>query len=199
MGAYSPLPWAPAGLADEVVARDRAADGRGDGAPRHPVQRPALRRARAHLGRAEGRRVQRPLRRSRDPGRPRPARRARSPSCSRGDAPTWSTDSAVTVVVAAPGYPDVPQLGGEITGLEAAAAVPGASVAARRDAPAGQRAARRHGRPGARGHRTGCGPVRCARMCVRGRPAHPHRGRPARPHRHCSEPLLSAAAAPAAG
>jgi phosphoribosylamine--glycine ligase len=47
----------------------------------------------------------------------------------RGEAPTWSDTSAVTVVVAAPGYPDAPKLGGEITGLEAAAAVKGASVA----------------------------------------------------------------------
>ncbi len=34
----------------------------------------------------------------------------------------------MTVVVAAPGYPDAPELGGEITGLDAAAAVAGASV-----------------------------------------------------------------------
>ncbi len=45
-----------------------------------------------------------------------------------GKPATWSSDFAVTVVVAAPGYPDSPQLGGEITGVEAAAAVPGASV-----------------------------------------------------------------------
>ena len=32
MGAYSPLPWAPAGLVDEVLATVLAADGRRDGA-----------------------------------------------------------------------------------------------------------------------------------------------------------------------
>jgi phosphoribosylamine--glycine ligase len=45
-----------------------------------------------------------------------------------GQPPSWSDASAVTVVIAAPGYPDAPRLGGEITGLAAAAAVPGASL-----------------------------------------------------------------------
>jgi phosphoribosylamine--glycine ligase len=45
-----------------------------------------------------------------------------------GATPSWSERFAVTVVVAAPGYPDAPRLGGEITGLDAAAAVPGASI-----------------------------------------------------------------------
>ena len=98
------------------------------------------------------------------------ARPARSPSCcARRAARPGATDAAVTVVVAAPGYPDAPQLGGEITGLEAAAAVPGASVlhaGTRREAD---------GRLVASGGRvlavTGLGsrPVGCARMCVRGR------------------------------
>src|SRR3954452_22491682 len=38
-----------------------------------------------------------------------------------GRPATWSSDFAVTVVIAAPGYPDSPRLGGEITGAEAAA------------------------------------------------------------------------------
>ena len=52
MGAYSPLPWAPADLVDEVVERVAAPDDRRDGPPRHPVLRRPVRRARAHVVRA---------------------------------------------------------------------------------------------------------------------------------------------------
>ena len=45
-----------------------------------------------------------------------------------GDTPEWSGEAAVTVVVAAPGYPGSPQLGGTIGGLTEAAAVPGVTV-----------------------------------------------------------------------
>ena len=37
----------------------------------------------------------------------------------------WDRDSALGVVLAAPGYPDTPQLGGAIAGLEQAAQLPG--------------------------------------------------------------------------
>jgi phosphoribosylamine---glycine ligase len=40
----------------------------------------------------------------------------------------WAPGAAVTVVIAAAGYPDAPAAGGEITGLANAAAVPGAYV-----------------------------------------------------------------------
>ena len=40
----------------------------------------------------------------------------------------WTAGAAVTVVVAAAGYPDAPRSGDPITGLDAAAAVHGASV-----------------------------------------------------------------------
>ena len=54
MGAYAPLPWAPAGLADEVLDRGhRARHGRA-APPRHAVPRPAVRRPALT---AQGRRV----------------------------------------------------------------------------------------------------------------------------------------------
>ena len=68
MGAYTPLPWAPAGLVEEVtelVLQPTVDEMR---APRHPVRRAAVRRARAHPPRHPGGGVQRPLRRPRDPG-----------------------------------------------------------------------------------------------------------------------------------
>ena len=54
MGAYTPLPWAPDDLVEEVSRRVLAADRRRDGAPRHAVPGPALRRPRAHQPRAYG-------------------------------------------------------------------------------------------------------------------------------------------------
>ena len=54
MGAYTPLPWAPAGLVERGAPHGAAADRRRDGPPRHAVRRPALRRPRAHLPRAPG-------------------------------------------------------------------------------------------------------------------------------------------------
>jgi phosphoribosylamine--glycine ligase len=42
--------------------------------------------------------------------------------------PVWREESSVTVVMAAEGYPGSPGRGGAITGLEAAAAVPGVQV-----------------------------------------------------------------------
>ena len=81
MGAYAPLPWAPPGLATEIVA-DVVATGRGgDGAARHAVLRAAVRGAGAHVGRARGGRVQLPVRRPGDPGRARAAATPRSAGC----------------------------------------------------------------------------------------------------------------------
>ena len=54
MGAYTPLPWAPADLVEEVLPRRAAAHGRRDGAPGHAVHRAALRRPRADQPRAPG-------------------------------------------------------------------------------------------------------------------------------------------------
>ena len=89
MGAYAPLPWAPPGLVDDVLATVLQPTVDEMAPPRRALQRAALRRAGAHLARRAGGRVQRPLRRPGDrrsccrcwrrrwPGcctRPRPAR-----------------------------------------------------------------------------------------------------------------------------
>ena len=76
MGAYTPLPWAPDDLVAEVTPRVLVPTVAGDGPPRHAVPGPALRRPRADQPRRAGRRVQRPLRRPRDPGAARAARHA---------------------------------------------------------------------------------------------------------------------------
>ncbi len=62
MGAYTPLPWAPPGLVEEVTPDRAPADGRRVGPAGHPVRRSALRRAGADRTRCAGDRVQRPLR-----------------------------------------------------------------------------------------------------------------------------------------
>jgi phosphoribosylamine--glycine ligase len=53
---------------------------------------------------------------------------AASGTLSDHNAPTFSADAAVCVVLATPGYPDAPRSGARIEGLEHARAVPGARV-----------------------------------------------------------------------
>jgi phosphoribosylamine--glycine ligase len=127
MGAYSPLPWTPAGLSEEIVERVAA-----------PTVAEMARRGTPFSGllyiglalTSRGPKVVEFNTRFGDPETQAVLARLTSPISEllSGGQPTWSTDSAVTVVVAAPGYPDAPVLGGEISGLDAAAAVPGASV-----------------------------------------------------------------------
>ena len=156
MGAYSPLPWAPDGLVDDVVervARPVVAEMARRGTPfvgllycglaltsrglrviefnarfGDPETQVVLARLATPLGRAAARR----------------RHRARSP---RSAALRWRDEAAVTVVVAAHGYPGEVRSGDEITGLEAADDVAGvhvlhAGTAARR-ARAGWSASRR--------------------------------------------------------
>jgi phosphoribosylamine--glycine ligase len=128
MGAYSPLPWAPADLAADVV-RDIA----------RPTVAEMARRGTPFTGllyiglalTADGPKVIEFNVRFGDPETQAVLSRLTSPLTEllRGETPTWSDTAAVTVVVAAAGYPEEPVLGGEVTGLDAAAAVPGASVA----------------------------------------------------------------------
>jgi phosphoribosylamine--glycine ligase len=128
MGAYSPLPWAPADLAESVVrdiARPSVAEMARRGTPFAGL---------LYIGLAltsAGPKVIEFNVRFGDPETQAVLSRLTSPITEllRGEAPTWSDTSAVTVVVAAPGYPDAPELGAEITGLDDAAAVAGASVA----------------------------------------------------------------------
>ena len=76
MGAYAPLPWAPPGLADEVMAARRDPGADRAGRPGHALHRAALHRPVPDQPRPACRRVQRPVRRPGDPGRAGPARHA---------------------------------------------------------------------------------------------------------------------------
>jgi phosphoribosylamine--glycine ligase len=136
MGAYSPLPWAPPGLAEEVAERVAA-----------PVVAELARRGTPFSGllycglalTAGGVRVIEFNARFGDPETQVVLARLATPlagvlhaAATRRlrDLPRlrWHDDAAVTVVVAAEGYPAAPALGDVIEGLDEAAAVPGAWV-----------------------------------------------------------------------
>ena len=128
MGAYSPLPWAPEGLADEVIAT---------------VAQPTIDELAArgipfvgvlYCGLAltsRGVRVIEFNARFGDPETQVVLERLTSPlgplllAAAQGDVAaageiTWSEDAAVAIVLAAAGYPAVPRLGDVISGIEAA-------------------------------------------------------------------------------
>jgi len=127
MGAYSPLDWAPDGLVDEVVARVA-----------QPTIEELARRGAPFVGllycglalTSRGLRVIEFNARFGDPETQVVLARLRSPldeallaaATGRLDQVelTWDAGSAVTVVVAAPGYPEGAVTGGTITGVEAA-------------------------------------------------------------------------------
>jgi phosphoribosylamine--glycine ligase len=145
MGAYSPLDWAPPGLADDVVAR---------------VAQPTIdemrRRGTPFVGTlyvglaltSRGPRVIEFNARFGDPDGQASIARLESPlaqlllAAATGTLADfgplrWYDDVAVVVVVAAQGYPAAPRTGDPIGGLDAAAAVPGVTVlhaGTRRDA-----------------------------------------------------------------
>jgi phosphoribosylamine---glycine ligase len=136
MGAYSPLPWAPPDLVDDVMTR---------------VVQPTLdemqRRGTPFSGvlyvglalTARGLRVVEFNARFGDPETQAVLARLRTPlgqlllaaATARLDLQpplAWIDGSAVTVVLAAPGYPDTPTTGGAVTGIEAAEEVEGVRV-----------------------------------------------------------------------
>jgi phosphoribosylamine--glycine ligase len=136
MGAYTPLPWAPPGLVDEIMAS---------------VVLPAIgelrRRETPYVGvlyaglalTAKGVRVVEFNARFGDPETQVVLDRLASPlaemlqACAIGGLdpafrPAWHQGAAVTVVVAAEGYPASPVKGDVITGIEDAERVPGAYV-----------------------------------------------------------------------
>jgi phosphoribosylamine---glycine ligase len=136
MGAYSPLPWAPYGLVDDVVERVV-----------QPTVDELARRGTPFVGvvyaglalTPKGMRVVEFNARFGDPEtqvvlarlRSRLSPLLRAAATGRlGDVepPRWSDGAAVTVVVAAPGYPSAPRAGDPVTGLDAADAVEGAYV-----------------------------------------------------------------------
>ena len=136
MGAYAPLAWAPPGLVDDVVAS---------------VVQPTIdamrRRGTPFAGllytglalTSRGPRVVEFNARFGDPETQAVLALLETPlggllaaAATGGLAAAgplrWRAGSAVTVVLAAPGYPGNPGLGGEITGLDAAGRVPGVDV-----------------------------------------------------------------------
>ncbi|MBX9244792.1 phosphoribosylamine--glycine ligase [Actinotalea ferrariae] len=136
MGAYSPLPWAPSGLVDEVVARvaqPTVDEMRRRGTPFVGVLYCGL----ALTGR--GVRVVEFNARFGDPETQVVLARLASPLAEELLAAAtgrleerprlrWHPDAAVTVVVAAHGYPAGVRSGDPITGVDEAAAVPGVHV-----------------------------------------------------------------------
>ena len=127
MGAYSPLPWAPEGLVEEVlekVARPTIAELAGRGIPFVGVLYCGLALT------SRGMRVVEFNARFGDPETQVVLERLTSPfaplllAASRGELAegtelTWSEDSAVTVVVASAGYPASARTGDPITGIDA--------------------------------------------------------------------------------
>ena len=136
MGAYSPLPWAPPGLVEEVLATVLV-----------PTVEEMARRGTPFAGllyaglalTSRGVRVIEFNARFGDPETQVVLARLRSPLGAVLHAAAtgrlgefgpleWAPEAAVTVVVAAEGYPEAPRTGDPIGGLAAAAAVPGATV-----------------------------------------------------------------------
>ena len=136
MGAYSPLPWAPADLAEQVV-REVA----------QPVVDEMARRGTSFIGllycglalTSRGLRVVEFNVRFGDPetqavlarltsSLPELLHAAATGRLAETPAPTWSEQAAVDVVIAAPGYPGTVTTGGAITGVEAAEELDGVHV-----------------------------------------------------------------------
>jgi phosphoribosylamine--glycine ligase len=136
MGAYSPVPWAPSGLVDDVLDRVLV-----------PTVTEMERRGAAFSGllyaglalTADGPKVVEFNARFGDPETQVVLARLQTPlagllhASAIGDLAglgplQWSDDAAVTVVIAAENYPGAPRTGDLIGGLDVAGAVPGVAV-----------------------------------------------------------------------
>ena len=136
MGAYTPLPWAPPGLVEEVTE-----------AVLVPTVRELARRGTPFQGllyaglalTGRGVRVVEFNARFGDPETQALLQRLETPlgglllAAAQGrlhavDPPRWHGGAAVTVVVAAEGYPDAPARGDEVRGVEEADALAGVDV-----------------------------------------------------------------------
>jgi phosphoribosylamine--glycine ligase len=136
MGAYTPLPWAPPGLVDEVVATVA-----------QPTVDEMARRGTPFVGvlycglalTSRGMRVVEFNARFGDPETQVVLARLVTPlagvliAASTGALAAlppleWRDDAAVTVVVASSGYPEAPRTGDVVTGLDAAEALPDVHV-----------------------------------------------------------------------
>src|SRR5260221_1271755 len=136
MGAYAPLPWAPAGLAAEAMAtviQPTLDELRLRGAPYSGLLYAGLCLTRGGI------RVVEFNPRFRDPETPVVLDLLATPlggllkATAVGDLASagpvgWATGAAVTLVIAAEGYPDAPARGDEIDGLSEAARVRGAHI-----------------------------------------------------------------------
>jgi phosphoribosylamine--glycine ligase len=136
MGAYSPLPWAPADLVEQVtrsVLQPTVDELRKRGTPFTGLLYAGLALT------SRGVRVIEFNARFGDPETQVVLARLRSPlgalllaaadgSLAAHGPLEWSPDAAVTVVLAAPGYPEAPRTGQVVGGLAEAQAVPGAYV-----------------------------------------------------------------------
>ena len=136
MGAYAPLPWAPAGLVDEVMAsvlQPTVEVMRERGTPFSGLLYAGLALT------SRGVRVIEFNARFGDPETQVVLALLESPitdlllGSARGtlhevDAPRWGSGAAVTVVVAADGYPASPRTGDPITGISDADAMDGVSI-----------------------------------------------------------------------
>jgi phosphoribosylamine--glycine ligase len=136
MGAYSPVPWAPAGLVAEVQEQVLVPTVREMARRGTPFQ--GLLYAGLALTR-RGVRVVEFNARFGDPETQALLRRLQSPlgvlllAAAEGrlaevEPPRWRDGAAVAVVVAAEGYPESPRTGDLITGIEDAAALDGVDV-----------------------------------------------------------------------
>jgi phosphoribosylamine--glycine ligase len=128
MGAYTPLPWAPADLTDEIVrtvVRPTIAEMARRGTPFAGLLYAGLALT------SRGIRVVEFNVRFGDPEVQAILALLETPLTavlSAAAPPVWRPGAAITVVLAASGYPQSPKLGDPIEGLEAAAAVPGVDV-----------------------------------------------------------------------
>jgi phosphoribosylamine--glycine ligase len=136
MGAYTPLPWAPPGLVDEVMAtvlRPTVDELARQGTPFAGLLYAGLALT------SRGTRVVEFNARFGDPETQVVLARLRTPLGGLLHAAAtgrlhevgrleWSDDAAVTVVVAAAGYPGTPRAGDELTGLAEADALDGVDV-----------------------------------------------------------------------
>ena len=136
MGAYSPLPWAPADLVEETmrtVLQPTVDEMRTRGAPFAGLLYAGLALT------SRGMRVVEFNARFGDPETQVVLARldssladllmgAATGTLADVPAPVWSADAAVTVVIAAQGYPEAPVTGGVITGLAEADALSGVDV-----------------------------------------------------------------------
>ena len=135
MGAYTPLPWAPADLTEAVMRtaieptlaelRRRGIDYRGT----------LFRRTHADRRRPEDARVQRAIRRSRNAGSASADRIRSCAASERGGSRAtssrsraFSDDAIVTVVCASDGYPAAARTGDVIVGIDEAEGLDGVSV-----------------------------------------------------------------------